>query len=120
MRRPAFIFRARSPDRDRKTDDMRRREVVTTIDRQIADIAKEISGLSMRLQTAHATAVSLLDAASSYEHRTSDEEAEINRFEQSANAASVRIKTLQGQLELYNGLRLNLLNQDTEPPDILG
>lgn len=108
-------FRTRSPGRDQQTDATRLGVVASAVDSQLAETAREMSGLKTRMDHAYLSATSLLEASGDYADRSAEDEAEIRAFEASANAARQRLAQLEQQKALLEQIRA-MLQQATPTP----
>lgn len=102
---PPPLFRTRSPDRDRRTDQERLDAISAVIARQIEAAERERTGLERRMTAAYASAAALLDTSADYRSRPSEDEDAIKRHESSAAAAHHRLNALSAQLRLFEKLQ---------------
>jgi len=107
-------FRTRSAGRDQQTDAARLGAVASAVESQLTETERELSGLLTRMNEAYLSATSLMEASGDYADRSADDEAEIQAFETSANAARERIGRLEQQKILLEQIR-TMLHQAMPP-----
>lgn len=113
------LFQTRSLERDNRSDATRREAIRNVIERQKHDAESERSGLEARMEEAYERAALMLDSAEDYSQRASADEQAIRDFEASAEAARQRIKVLDAELTLFEGL-LERLGADAQGSDGTG
>ena len=108
------LFRTRSPERDKRTDQDRFDAISAVIARQIEAAERERAGLERRMTTAYASAAALLDTAADYRSRPSEDENAIKHHESSAEAAHRRLNALSTQLTVFEQLQAVLVDASAE------
>ncbi len=98
-------FRARSTERDRQTDGLRRERVAAVLETVIGKARGELAGLEARVGAAYQNAARLLDSSGDYGERDPQDEQLIAGFEREARNATDRVEQLRNEWAFFVGMR---------------
>ncbi len=109
-----LTFRTRSPDRDRKSDELRFKSVKSALDEVISGVSSEINGLQKRIDAQLQQAFHIMDMSGEYSERSKQDEQNIVELETQIKIAKERLKALKKQLGVYETLQKELSKLQSE------
>jgi hypothetical protein len=98
----AGLFRTRSPDRDRSTDEHRTLAVRSSVEKALRESQRELAGLEARIETALMASITLMDNSGDYGERSAEDEQDIIENEQQAQRGRLRVMALRLQIDRYS------------------